>query len=47
MRQVHPAGEKTFVNYVGHRPSLVDRATGALVAVADHTIRIKVDIRHQ
>jgi transposase len=33
MRQVHTAGEKTFVDYAGQRPSLVDPATGALVAV--------------
>ncbi len=33
MRQVHRAGEKTFVDYARQRPSLVDPATGALVAV--------------
>ena len=32
MRQVHTAGEKTFVDYAGQRPSLVDPATGELVA---------------
>ena len=29
MRQVHTAGEKTFVDYAGQRPSLVDPATAA------------------
>ena len=33
MRQVHTAGEKTFVDYAGQRPSLVDPATGAVVPV--------------
>ncbi len=33
MRQVHTAGEKTFVDYAGQRPSLVDAATGELVPV--------------
>ena len=34
MRQVHTAGEKTFVDYAGQRPSqLVDPATGEVVAV--------------
>ena len=33
MRQVHAAGEKTFVDYAGQRPSLVDPATGEIVAV--------------
>src|ERR1700683_2981491 len=33
MRQVHRAGEKTFVDYSGKRPSLVDATTGALVPV--------------
>ena len=33
MRQVHTAGEKTFVDYAGQRPSLVDSVTGALVDV--------------
>jgi len=33
MRQVHTAGEKTFVDYAGQRPSLVDPATGAIVPV--------------
>jgi transposase len=33
MRQVHRAGEKTFVDYAGQRPSLVDPATGAIVPV--------------
>jgi len=28
MRQVHRAGEKMFVDYAGHQPTLVDRATG-------------------
>ena len=30
MRQVHRAGEKTFLDFSGKRPSLVDRRTGAL-----------------
>ena len=30
MRQVHRAGEKTFIDYSGKRPSLVDRRTGEL-----------------
>ena len=30
MRQVHRAGEKTFIDFSGKRPSLVDRRTGAL-----------------
>ena len=33
MRQVHTAGEKTFVDYAGQRPALVDPATGELVPV--------------
>ena len=33
MRQVHQAGEKTFIDYAGQRPSLLDPATGALVPV--------------
>jgi transposase len=33
MRQVHTAGEKTFVDYAGQRPSLVDPGTGAVVPV--------------
>jgi transposase len=33
MRQVHTAGEKTFVDYAGQRPSLVDPATGEVAAV--------------
>jgi transposase len=33
MRQVHTAGEKTFVDYAGQRPSLVDSVTGALADV--------------
>ena len=33
MRQVHTAGEKTFVDYAGQRPQLVDPATGEVVPV--------------
>jgi transposase len=33
MRQVHRAGEKTFVDFSGKRPSLVDATTGELVPV--------------
>jgi transposase len=33
MRQVHRAGEKTFVDYAGQRPHLVDPATGARIPV--------------
>src|SRR5258708_7062044 len=33
MRQVQTAGEKTFVDYAGQRPSLVDPATGEIVPV--------------
>ena len=33
MRQVHRAGEKTFVDYSGKRPSLVEPATGERVFV--------------
>ena len=33
MRQVHTAGEKTFVDYAGQRPALVDPATGEIVPV--------------
>ncbi len=33
MRQVHRAGEKTFVDYSGKRPSIVDPATGESVPV--------------
>src|SRR5439155_22392073 len=28
MRQVHHAGEKLFVDYAGHKPTIVDPATG-------------------
>ena len=30
MRQVHRAGEKTFIDFSGKRPALVDRHTGEL-----------------
>ena len=30
MRQVHRAGEKTFIDFSGKRPSVLDRRTGAL-----------------
>ena len=33
MRQVHRAGEKCFVDYAGQKPTLLDAATGELVAV--------------
>ena len=33
MRQVHRAGEKTFVDFSGKRPTLVDRRTGELQPV--------------
>jgi len=33
MRQVHRAGEKTFIDYAGQRPALQDPATGARIAV--------------
>ena len=33
MRQVHRAGEKTFVDFSGQRPSLIDATTGELVPV--------------
>ena len=33
MRQVHTAGEKTFVDYAGMRPTIVHAATGEVVAV--------------
>jgi transposase len=33
MRQVHKAGEKAFVDYAGQRPTIVDVATGEVVAV--------------
>ena len=33
MRQVHKAGEKTFVDYAGQRPPLVDTTTGEVVPV--------------
>lgn len=33
MRQVHRAGEKTFIDFSGKRPHVVDRKTGELVAV--------------
>ena len=33
MRQVHTAGEKTFVDYAGQRPPVVDPATGEIVPV--------------
>ena len=32
MRQVHPAGEETFVDGAGQRPSVVDPAIGELAA---------------
>ena len=30
MRQIHRAGEKTFIDFSGERPALVDRHTGEL-----------------
>jgi len=33
MRQVHRAGEKCFVDYAGQKPTIVDAATGELMAV--------------
>jgi transposase len=33
MRQIHKAGEKTFVDYAGQHPHLVDARTGTRVAV--------------
>ena len=30
MRQVHRAGEKTFIDFSGKRPALIDRQTGEL-----------------
>ena len=33
MRQVHRAGEKSFIDFSGKRPSLVDRRTGELRSV--------------
>jgi transposase len=33
MRQVHTAGEKAFVDYAGMRPTIVDAATGEVIAV--------------
>jgi transposase len=33
MRQVHKAGEKAFVDYAGQRPTIVDVATGEVIAV--------------
>jgi len=33
MRQVHRAGEKCFVDYAGQKPTIVDEATGELIAV--------------
>ncbi len=33
MRQVHRAGEKTFIDFSGKRPQLVDRRTGEAVSV--------------
>ena len=33
MRQVHRAGEKLFVDYAGHKPTLVDPATGEVQEV--------------
>jgi transposase len=33
MRQVHRAGEKVFVDFAGHRPHLVDPATGEIIPV--------------
>ncbi len=33
MRQVHTAGEKTFVDYAWQRPPLVDPTTGEIVPV--------------
>jgi len=33
MRQVHRAGEKTFIDFSGKRPQLIDRRTGEEKAV--------------
>ena len=33
MRQVHRAGEKTFIDFSGKRPHLVDRKAGEEIAV--------------
>jgi transposase len=33
MRQVHKAGDKAFVDYAGMRPTIVDPATGEVIAV--------------
>ncbi|HTY76577.1 MAG TPA: IS21 family transposase, partial [Candidatus Bathyarchaeia archaeon] len=33
MRQVHRAGEKTFVDYAGKKPHLIDPKTGAVIPV--------------
>lgn len=33
MRQVHPAGEKRFVDYSGEKPEVVDPVTGVVQAV--------------
>jgi transposase len=33
MRQVHRAGEKCFVDYAGQKPSIIDAATGEVIAV--------------
>jgi transposase len=33
MRQVHPGGEKCFVDYAGKKPSIIDGATGEVIDV--------------
>ncbi len=33
MRQVHPGGEKCFVDYAGKKPSIIDGATGEVIEV--------------
>ncbi len=33
MRQVHPGGEKCFVDYAGKKPSIIDAATGEVLEV--------------
>ena len=33
MRQVHKAGDKAFVDYAGTVPTIVDAATGEVIAV--------------
>ena len=33
MRQVHSAGEKCFVDYAGKKPTIIDAATGEVIAV--------------